>query len=79
LPLPALLLLLLLVCAALDGADHIVMEGAKHVPLEAKPEQGVHWYGSGPYLEQWVHYLQHDAGAKANAAGEAAAMSSSSS
>jgi hypothetical protein len=55
------------------------MEGAKHVPLEAKPDRGVHWYGSGPYLEQWVHYLQHGGGSEAGAAGEAAAMSSSSS
>lgn len=58
-------------CAlALDGAQHIVFEGAKHVPFEAKPEQGVHWYGSGDYLEQWVHYLEQPGhGAAAAAAG----------
>ncbi|KAF6260349.1 hypothetical protein COO60DRAFT_1700352 [Scenedesmus sp. NREL 46B-D3] len=63
-------------CAlALDGAHHIVMEGARHVPLEVKPEQDVHWYGSGPYLEQWVHWLQHDGSSQA-AAAQAAAESS---
>jgi hypothetical protein len=71
--------LYVLCCAALDGAHHIVMEGAKHVPLEAKPEQGVHWYGSGPFLEQWVHFLQHDSSPGAAAAsGEAAAAAHSS-
>ena len=42
--------------AALEGADHIVLEGAKHTPLETK--DGSHWYGSGPYLDTWVDYLQ---------------------
>jgi hypothetical protein len=73
---PAVLPPVCIACAALDGAHHIVMEGAKHVPLEAKPEQGVHWYGSGPYLEQWVDFLQHGSGLEA--ATEAAALSSSS-
>lgn len=67
-------------CAlALDGAHHIVMEGAKHVPLEAKPEQGVHWYGSGPYLEQWVHFLQHSGGSEAATPAEMASLRSNSS
>lgn len=43
--------------AALDGAQHLLLEGAKHVPIEAKPDQNVHWYGSGDYLEQWIDYL----------------------
>lgn len=44
-------------CAlALEGAEHIVMEGAKHVPLGKQKEEG-HWYGSGPYLEQWISVL----------------------
>lgn len=45
---------------ALDGAEHIVMEGAKHVPLESKPDKGIHWYGSGPYLEEWINVLHPD-------------------
>jgi hypothetical protein len=33
------------------------MEGAKHVPLQNKPDKDGHWYGSGPYLEQWINVL----------------------
>jgi hypothetical protein len=41
-------------CAlALDGATHILLEGAKHVPIE----KGGDWYGAGRFLEEWVHYL----------------------
>jgi hypothetical protein len=47
--------------AALEGAEHIVFEGAKHVPLD-KPEKG-HWYGSGPYLEEWIGVLHPEASA----------------
>lgn len=41
---------------ALDGAEHILLEGARHVPLEER--KGQLWYGSGDYLESWVQYLQ---------------------
>jgi len=45
---------------ALDGAHQLVLEGARHVPIEAKPQQGIHWYGSGRYLQQWVDWLQEE-------------------
>lgn len=60
--------------AALEGAEHIVMEGAKHVPLNNKPD--VHWYGSGPYLEEWISYLHP---AESAALSSNASMSTSSS
>lgn len=52
-----------LCCAALEGAEHIVIEGAKHVPLSKQPD--VHWYGSGPYLEAWVDRLHPEGAVKA--------------
>jgi len=61
---------LLCLHAALEGAQHIVLEGAKPVPLEAKPDQGVHWYGSGQYLQQWIDYL-HEQEASVVAGGSA--------
>ena len=44
--------------AALDGAELVELEGVQHVPMQARPDEGVHWYGTGPALESWVHWLQ---------------------
>ncbi|KAF8073174.1 SPL4 [Scenedesmus sp. PABB004] len=47
-------------CAlALEGAEHIELNGAAHVPVGV-PE-GADWYGSGQYLESWVDYLHESA------------------
>jgi hypothetical protein len=40
--------------AALPGAEHIVLEGAEHVPVG---NGGRDWYGSGKYLREWIGYL----------------------
>jgi hypothetical protein len=62
--------------AALEGAEHIVMEGAKHVPLGNKADKDVHWYGSGPYLEQWINVL-HPENAAATVGSSGSSSSSS--
>jgi len=53
------------------------MEGAKHVPLGSKPAQGIHWYGSGPYLEEWINVLHPDGKEAALTASSSTAGSSS--
>jgi hypothetical protein len=41
--------------AALEGADQILLEGARHVPMDEK--NGQKWYGSDEYLAYWEKYL----------------------